>query len=144
MVLEKHGIVSTPEVHMCGRFTHALTWSEIVQLYRLTLGKPPEGWAARYNLAPSQQAPVVRISPDSGQRELAMLRWGLVPFWAKEAKIGYKMINARAETVAMKPVYREGSSGGDTWSRPAASMNGVSRGWGRSSPITYAAPRAGP
>lgn len=92
---------------MCGRFTHALTWRDIVALYRLTDQEPPEGWSARYNLAPSQLAPVVRLDPQSAARELVMLKWGLVPFWAKEAKIGYSMINARAETVATKPSFRE-------------------------------------
>src|SRR5690606_31511191 len=85
---------------MCGRFTHALTWRDIVGLYRLTQPEPPAGWRARYNLAPSQDAPVVRIEPETGGRALAMLKWGLVPFWAKEPKIGHSMINARAETVA--------------------------------------------
>lgn len=92
---------------MCGRFTHALDWRDIVELYRLTQPAPPDGWRARYNLAPSQDAPVVRADPETGGRAVAMLKWGLVPFWAKEAKVGYSMINARAETVASKPAYRE-------------------------------------
>lgn len=92
---------------MCGRFTHKLSWTDIVRLYRLTDPEPPQGWSARYNLAPSQIAPVIRRNPDTGARELAMLRWGLVPFWAKDEKIGYSCINARAETVATKPAFRE-------------------------------------
>ncbi len=59
----------------------------------------------RYNIAPSQQAPVVRADA-AGGRTLGLLRWGLIPSWAKEAKIGYRMINARAETVAEKPAFR--------------------------------------
>jgi hypothetical protein len=55
-------------------------------------------WRPRYNVAPTQLAPVVRIR--DGQRELVELRWGLIPFWAKDRKIAYKTINARAETVA--------------------------------------------
>ncbi len=58
----------------------------------------------RYNIAPSQAIPAIRQG-ETG-RELVMLRWGLIPFWAKDKKIGYKMINARAETVASKPAYR--------------------------------------
>lgn len=60
----------------------------------------------RFNIAPTQDAPVVRATKE-GAREAAMLRWGLVPFWAKELRIGSQMINARSETVAEKPAFRE-------------------------------------
>ena len=60
---------------------------------------------ARYNIAPTQQVAAIRDDA-SGVRELVMLRWGLVPFWAKDPAIGNRMINARAETVAEKPSYR--------------------------------------
>ncbi len=60
----------------------------------------------RYNIAPTQPVSVVRIAPDGGRRELVALRWGLVPSWAKDPKIGNRMINARAETVAQKPAFR--------------------------------------
>ena len=60
----------------------------------------------RYNIAPTQDAPVIRVRKD-GSRELAMLRWGLVPFWAKDPGVGTKMINARAEGVETKPAFRE-------------------------------------
>ncbi len=69
---------------MCGRFTHHLTWRQIVGLYRLTQVEPPPGWRERYNLAPTQDAPVIRTR--DGERECAMLRWGLVPSWSKEPK----------------------------------------------------------
>ena len=59
----------------------------------------------RFNIAPTQEAPVVRVAA-SGARELAMLRWGLVPSWAKELAVGTKMINARAEGVEAKPAFR--------------------------------------
>jgi putative SOS response-associated peptidase YedK len=58
----------------------------------------------RYNIAPTQHAPVL-LDVD-GARTLSMFRWGLIPFWAKDAAIGNRMINARAETVADKPAYR--------------------------------------
>ncbi len=90
---------------MCGRFTHHLTWRQIVGLYRLTQVEPPPGWRERYNLAPTQDAPVIRTR--DGERECAMLRWGLVPSWSKEPKAEYSTINARSETVATKPTYRE-------------------------------------
>ena len=59
----------------------------------------------RYNAAPTQYLPVYRIDPEPG-RELAPLRWGLIPSWAKEVSIGAKMINARSETVQEKPAFR--------------------------------------
>ncbi|MGZ5079387.1 MAG: SOS response-associated peptidase [Usitatibacter sp.] len=59
----------------------------------------------RFNIAPTQEAPVIRAAKD-GAREIAMLRWGLVPFWAKDLKVGTKMINARAEGVEAKPAFR--------------------------------------
>jgi len=67
----------------------------------------PENAAVRrrYNIAPTQEAPVVRVGA-GGARELAMLRWGLVPSWAKELAVGTRMINARAEGVEAKPAFR--------------------------------------
>ena len=61
--------------------------------------------APRYNVAPTQDVPVVRAGKKSG-REFVMLHWGLVPFWAKERAIGNRMINARVESVAEKPAYQ--------------------------------------
>jgi len=60
----------------------------------------------RYNFAPTQESPIVGLNAD-GDPHIAELRWGLVPFWAKDTKIGYKAINARAETVHEKPMFRE-------------------------------------
>lgn len=95
---------------MCGRFTHLLTYRQLRDLYLITEpeigpGAPEPDLKPRYNMAPSQVAPVVRLAK-SGKRELAMLRWGLIPFWAKDEKIAYKTINARAETVATAPAFR--------------------------------------
>jgi len=64
-------------------------------------------FAATYNAAPQSAQPVLRLNRDSGHREFAQLRWGLVPFWANDAKLGYSTIHARAEEVASKPAYRE-------------------------------------
>lgn len=86
---------------MCGRFTLAIT-AEHAQA-QLALGQMPLNWEARYNIAPSQEVATV---PDPAARDVVMMRWGLVPFWAKEPSIGYKMINARAETVNEKPAYK--------------------------------------
>jgi putative SOS response-associated peptidase YedK len=59
----------------------------------------------RYNIAPSQPVPIIR--QDDGRRFVALVRWGLVPFWAKDVSIGFKMINARSETAMQKPAFRE-------------------------------------
>lgn len=91
---------------MCGRFTQLRPWSELVELYRITFNAQPLNIPARYNVAPSQDVPVVRQEKDGGGRELRMMRWGLVPFWAKDIKIGYRTINARAETVHTLPAFR--------------------------------------
>ena len=59
----------------------------------------------RFNIAPTQEAPVVRVAKDGG-RELAILRWGLVPHWASDLAVGTRMINARSEGVEAKPAFR--------------------------------------
>src|SRR4051794_33574045 len=59
----------------------------------------------RFNIAPTQVAPVIR-AVEGGRRELAMMRWGLVPYWAKDIAVGTKMINARSEGVDAKPAFR--------------------------------------
>ena len=87
---------------MCGRFTQRFSWRE-VHAYVSLIG-PAANLRPRYNLAPSQSAAVVRGGADG--RRLSMLRWGLIPAWAKEPGIGHKLINARAETAAAKPSFR--------------------------------------
>jgi putative SOS response-associated peptidase YedK len=87
---------------MCGRFTITLEAGE-VQL-QLALGEMPKDWRPRFNVAPSQPIAVVT---DPEKRKVEWMQWGLVPFWAKAAEIGNKLINARAETVAEKPAFRD-------------------------------------
>lgn len=88
---------------MCGRYAlHAQP--EVIAL-QFGLAEAPKGLRARYNIAPSQEVPVVRCRP-GGERELVPMRWGLVPHWSKEPKTGFSTINARAETVDAKPAYR--------------------------------------
>src|ERR1700688_2173382 len=88
---------------MCGRY-ELHTHPAAVAL-ALGLKFPPE-ITPRYNIAPTQQVPIVR--PRDRERELSQVRWGFVPFWAKDPAIGNKLINARAETIASKPVFRDG------------------------------------
>lgn len=64
-------------------------------------------FAPSYNVAPQSLQPVVWLDSETGQRELTVMRWGLVPFWAKDSKIGYSTINAKSETVATSPAFRE-------------------------------------
>ena len=87
---------------MCGRFTQRLSWAELHEL--MDLIGPPRNLRPRYNVAPSQDVAVVRAA--DGGRNLSMLRWGLIPAWAKDPAIGYRLINARSETVAEKPSFR--------------------------------------
>lgn len=86
---------------MCGRFTLAIDSDDLRT--QLALGQMPLDWEKRYNIAPSQDLATV---PFADSRDVVWMRWGLVPFWAKDPAIGYKMINARAESVAEKPAYR--------------------------------------
>jgi putative SOS response-associated peptidase YedK len=86
---------------MCGRF--ALYSDPFTLARRFEADAHPE-LSPRYNVAPSQNIPIVR---DEGEkRRFALARWGLIPHWAKDMKIGYSTINARAETVASKPAFR--------------------------------------
>ena len=64
-------------------------------------------FAPSYNVAPQSFQPVVRLSPDTGERELTIMRWGLVPFWSKDGKMAFNTINAKAETITTSPAYRE-------------------------------------
>jgi putative SOS response-associated peptidase YedK len=64
-------------------------------------------WEPRYNIAPTQQIPVVRQDHKEPIRHASMMRWGLIPYWAKDPSIGGRTINARAETVATRPAFRD-------------------------------------
>ena len=80
-----------------------------------------------YNVCPSADVPIVRYDPGSRQMELSLAYWGLVPFWSKQRSIAYRMINARAESVAEKPAYRESFR----WRRCVIPANGFFE-WKRS------------
>ncbi len=88
---------------MCGRY--ALHSSPEVIALQFGLKARP-AWTPRYNLAPTQLAPIVRMASIGGGREMAIARWGLIPSWAKDMAMGARMNNARAETVAEKPAFR--------------------------------------
>jgi putative SOS response-associated peptidase YedK len=86
---------------MCGRFTSSQRREAIGERFEVAV---PEAYQHRFNLAPQQQALIVRERDDG--REAVMAKWGLLPHWAKDSKIAFKMINARAETLTEKPAYR--------------------------------------
>ncbi len=114
---------------MCGRLTQSSSFADIAAA--LGVAKmAAEGSRPRYNIAPTQDVAAVRET--SGERELRMLRWGLVPAWAKDVEIGHRLINARAETVTEKPSFREAfkrrrclipSEGFYEWVRPASRID---------------------
>lgn len=87
---------------MCGRFAFYSPSEATAALFGVNAAPPVE---PGYNIAPTRYVAAIR-NDAAGARELCMLRWGLVPFWAKEPAIGNRMINARAETVAEKPAFR--------------------------------------
>lgn len=87
---------------MCGRFAFYSPSEATAALFGVASSTPV---VPRYNIAPTQFIAAIRRD-DEEQSELVMLRWGLVPFWAKDPAIGNRMINARAETVAEKPSFR--------------------------------------
>jgi putative SOS response-associated peptidase YedK len=91
---------------MCGRFARRSTQEVLADWFGVELEDMP-WFAPDYNVAPQSTQPVLRLNADTGKREFALMRWGLVPYWAKDTKIGYSTINARAEEIAAKPLYRE-------------------------------------
>ena len=75
---------------MCGRFSQSASPVVLAQQFKIT---DPPLFTPRYNIAPSQPIAAIRIDPDSATRMLVMLRWGLIPSWAKDPKIGFQCIN---------------------------------------------------
>jgi putative SOS response-associated peptidase YedK len=90
---------------MCGRYVLKTLPEKIMQAIGLIVGPIPELFP-RYNIAPTQAVPVVRLDKD-GARRLSIVKWGLIPSWAKDPSIGNRQINARAETLTQRPAYRD-------------------------------------
>ena len=112
---------------MCGRFTLTAPPAKIDDHFALVASAATE-FVPRFNIAPSQ--PVATVTAEGGSCQLTMRRWGLIPPWAKDEKIGNRQINARSETVADKPAFREAyrrrrclipADGFFEWSGPARS-----------------------
>lgn len=90
---------------MCGRFTITAGFSEIINRFSIQAAIGEDLYQPSYNAAPSQS--VLSVINDGEKNRLGYLRWGLIPSWAKDEKIGYKLINARAETLSEKPSFRD-------------------------------------
>jgi SOS response associated peptidase (SRAP) len=98
---------------------------------------PASNFPPRYNVAPTDQIPIVRVDSRDGKREVVMTRWGLIPFWMKE-KPKVPHINARAETVEKQPLFRERLPRDDVSSRRLVSLNGKSAKTGSSLIASFA------
>lgn len=130
---------------MCGRMTHQFKWKTIHALLSLNqVTDDDRGWLS-FNVAPTQLIPVVRTSAD-GEREIVEMRWGMIPSWADDRKIGSHLINARAETVNVKPAFRQAfkqrrcvilASGFYEWRRAPAPAPDPDPGSGRSHPFHF-------
>jgi putative SOS response-associated peptidase YedK len=92
---------------MCGRVRLSTDVSEIKIAFGIPPERPAPNFAASWNVAPTDPLPVVRFDPKERQRSLDVMRWGLIPYWAKDIKIGFSTINARAEEIDTKPAFRE-------------------------------------
>ena len=87
---------------MCGRFTLRSSPSDLFEVFEVVRAMEME---PRYNIAPTQPVAVIRATPEG--RQLDLLRWGLIPWWADDPSVGNRMINARAESVATKAGFRD-------------------------------------
>ncbi len=88
---------------MCGRFVLMTPGKDLAERFKLeeVLDLEP-----RYNIAPTQKVAIIRLNPETLQRRLVLVKWGLIPFWAKDPSIGSSLINARSESAAEKPAFR--------------------------------------
>ena len=92
---------------MCGRASLSSDVSEIKIAFSIPPERPTPNIAPSWNVAPTDPLPIVHYDAKAGTRDLEVMRWGLIPYWAKDIKIGFSTINARAEEVDTKPAFRE-------------------------------------
>jgi putative SOS response-associated peptidase YedK len=90
---------------MCGRYRLSRRKQLVDEYFGTDSGD--SDWNPRYNIAPTQPVPVIRQHPTVPTRKLSLLRWGLIPSWARDSSVGAGMINARSETAPAKPAFRE-------------------------------------
>lgn len=93
---------------MCGRYTLSAGHEVLAKAFLAEFGEELRAsWKSRYNISPGTGIVAILEDRDKGGRKAEVLHWGLVPSWAKDVNIGYKLINARAETIGDKPSYRD-------------------------------------
>jgi putative SOS response-associated peptidase YedK len=92
---------------MCGRVRLSSDVSEIKLVFSIPPHRPTPNFPSTWNGAPTDLLPVVRYDAKVGERSLDLLRWGLVPYWAKDLKVGFANINAKAEGIENKPAFRD-------------------------------------
>ncbi len=92
---------------MCGRVRLSSDVSEIKLVFSIPPHRPTPNFPPSWNVAPTDSLPVVRYDAKAGERSLDILRWGLVPFWAKDLNVGFANINAKAEGIETRPAFRE-------------------------------------
>lgn len=137
---------------MCGRFTNMYTWRELHELYSITethirpIAKAAApGWEPKFNIAPTTQIPVIVFK--DGERQVVMMRWGLVPAWSKE--IGaFSTFNARDDTLEKKPMFRGAWKAGRRciipassffeWKKEGAAKQPFAIGMGNGGPLAFA------
>ena len=90
---------------MCGRYRLSRR-KQLVEEYFDTVSDEPD-WTPRYNVAPTQPVPVIRQHPKEPVPQLSLMKWGLIPSWAKDSSGAASMINARSETAGTKPAFRD-------------------------------------
>lgn len=90
---------------MCGRYRLSRR-KELIEQY-FDSASWDDDWSPRFNIAPTQPVPVVRQNPKNPVRELSLMKWGLIPYWARDASIATGTINAKSETAASKPAFRD-------------------------------------
>src|SRR5215469_8100932 len=96
---------------MCGRVRLSSDVSEIKLVFSIPPQRPTPNLAPSWNVAPTDPLPVVRYDTRTAERSLEVMRWGLVPYWAKDIKVGFANINAKAEGIEGKPAFREAFQG---------------------------------
>src|SRR5437868_5584434 len=94
---------------MCGRAKLDTDVSEIKIAFRIPPEYPTPNFAPSWNVAPTESLPIVRYDQKAGARTLDLMRWGLVPYWAKDIKIGFSTINATAETLEIWSFFPPGN-----------------------------------
>jgi putative SOS response-associated peptidase YedK len=92
---------------MCGRARLSSDVSEIKVVFSIPPHRPTSNFPPSWNVAPTDQLPVIRYDRKAGERSLDLLRWGLVPYWAKDLNVGFANINAKAEGIENRPAFRD-------------------------------------